>query len=171
MGTVPTPADPAASSVLPSSSTHSWYQTHQFLLTPPACRVITNAAQTLVANVPLSILFGAKTLDNVQSGDSPMHSTTTNTDRIYIRTAGRYDVVGLAQFSSATGAISVDIFKNGVNVSQVAMPGPGGQASISIDDTIQCSAGDYLTLVVSNSVAGTINTTWPCVMYAKWVSI
>ena len=171
MGTVPVPALHSASTVLTTAETTSWYNAITFALKPPACRAYSNAIQSWGAGASYVVLFGAESFDNVQAGDTEMHSTSANTDRVTVRTAGRYDVTAIAQFSSASSSSSIAILKNGVNVSinsQAATT--AAQSSIALTDSFQCAIGDYFQLQITTVAAGSIAAIWPCSLYVKWVS-
>jgi hypothetical protein len=170
MGTVPTPSDPAAGVVLTSTMTHSWAQTLAFLLQPPACRVLTNAATATTAGVQLIVPFAAETLDVVQASDTPMHSTTTNNDKVYIRTPGRYDISLDAFVSGAAGGLNAVVLKNGTQVTGEAQWLTGNDRSATLTDTLQCAVGDYLQVGITTPSAASLSTSWPVIFYVKWVS-
>ncbi|MBI4900892.1 MAG: hypothetical protein HY829_10495 [Actinobacteria bacterium] len=170
MGTVPTPADPPASTGLTSAQTHTWQQTLAFLLKPPACRVLTNAATPTSAGVQLIVPFAAETVDNVQSGDTAMHSTSTNNDKVFIRTAGRYDIALNAFVAGAAGGLNAVVLKNGVQVTGEAQWLTGNDRSATLTDTILCAVGDYLQVGITTPSAAALSTSWPVIFYVKWVS-
>lgn len=170
MGTVPTPLDPGASTAATSTQAHSWYLTQQFLLKPPACRVLSNAATATAAGVQLIVPFAAETVDNVQALDSPMHSTTTNNDKVFIRTAGRYDIALNAFVAGAAGGLNAVVLKNGVQVTGEAQWLTGNDRSATLTDTLQCAVGDYLQVGITTPNAAALSTSWPVIFYVKWVS-
>lgn len=169
MGTVPTPIRPGASTAATSAQPGSWCDAIIFALKPPACRAITNALINITASTNTVIPFGSDTLDQVQSGDAEMHSTSTNTSRITIRTAGVYAVHGQVQLST-TGSGSIAIQKNGVTVSTIAVASISGQTSIPISDLVPCTVGDYIELMVSTTAASSITTAWPTWINVHWMS-
>ena len=132
--------------------------------TPPACRANTNAILTTTAGVAYPIPFGEDTLKT----DVTMHSTTVNPERVYVRTAGRYDVVTLTQYATASSS-SVALQKNGVTFIQAATP-VTAQSAVTLVDTVDCVAGDYLTVLLTTTAAGTISNIWPCSLYVHRVS-
>lgn len=170
MGTVPVPALHSASTVLTTAETTSWYNAITFALKPPACRAISNALQAVAASTNVTVVFGGETFDQVQTGDTEMHSTSTNPERITIRTAGRYDVSYRAAVAT-TGTLATLVFKNGVATDIGGTTNAsGGQALVAVTDSLVCAIGDYLTLVVFSTVAGSITVANPSSMYVKWVS-
>lgn len=171
MGTVPSPITPGSGTAATSDQAKSWADAITFALKPPACRAYSNAVQSWGAGASYVVLFGAESFDNVQTGDTEMHSTSTNTDRITIRTAGRYDLVGIAQYVSASTSSSVAILKNGVQVAVIGNTATTAvQASLTITDSFQCAIGNYFQLQITTTAAGSISAAWPCSLYLKWVS-
>ena len=172
MGTVPTPADPAAGTVLTSTETHTWQQTQAFLLQPPSCRVSITAS-TAFASGTNPIVWTSKQWDIVQAGDSAMQSSSTNPERITIRTAGRYRVHGMVALSAAAAifAVNISIYKNTTSVADhwlgVATNTP---YTAVVEDEVQCSVGDYLTIQVNTTADLNIRGDIECHMVATWVS-
>lgn len=172
MGTVPTPLDPGAGTVLTSTQTNSWYRTQQLLLRPPSCRVHLTA-NTSFASGTNPIVWTVEDWDIYMTGDTEQHSTSTSPERITIRTAGRYRVQSMVALSAATAifAVTVSVYKN--TTAQVA--GWVGVAvntpyTVTIDDEIQCVAGDYLTVQVNTTAETNIRGDIQCHMVATWVS-
>ncbi len=81
----------------------------EFFIDPPACAVYNSTTQALSSSTQTALNANSETFDN----DS-MHSTSTNTSRITIQTAGRYLLSGTILFQAhASGARSVGFYVNG----------------------------------------------------------
>lgn len=171
MGTVPTPARPGAGTVLLSAETDSWADALVFALKPPACRAYNNAVQNIPASTASTIIYGAEEFDQVQAGDAGMHSTSVNTDRITIPTAGRYDIV--AVISATMGLWNAQVYKSGVGIPTAFGAGSfgGQQDTATIIDSVQCAIGDYIQVLLAlGATPATIGTSYPSSLYVKWVS-
>lgn len=138
----------------------------------PRCGVVANAAQSIATSPTVFVLFtawNAETFDIVQSGDSPMHDTVTNPERIFIRTTGKYQISGQVTFdANATGFRSLMLRANSggspaggttlYSTSQGA--GASGRTSVPISPVVTpLSAGDYIEVfVLQNSGAALLTT-------------
>lgn len=69
----------------------------EFLIDPPAASVYNSSSQTVAANTLTVLTADSESFDN----DS-MHSTSTNTSRLTIQTAGRYLFVATVIFATGT---------------------------------------------------------------------
>lgn len=171
MGTVPTPIRPGAATPATSAQAQSWADALVLLLKPPSCRV--SLSTDVSATVAIQATWDAEQWDIVQTGDTEMHSTSTNPARITIRTAGRYRVHGMACLSTgAAASVQVGVLKNGSYVAPVTLTMATGQTyEVTYSDEIQCAVGDYLNLYLTTS-AGTLTLlgTKQCFMVATWVS-
>jgi hypothetical protein len=119
-----------------------------FLANPPACRVRRTTDQTgIVTATRTSILFDAERYDT-----DTMHSTSTNTDRITINTAGLYIVTGTVTFTNtnATGYRLVDIELNGTTI--IAEQSVGMRTDnyivMNVTTMYKFAAADFVKLVV-----------------------
>lgn len=172
MGTVPTPVLPGSGTAAASSQPTSWCNVMNFLLQPPSCRVRMTTS-TAFASGTNPILWNAEDWDIVQSGDSPMHDTSTNTDKMYIRTPGRYRVQAIVSLSAAAAifAVNIALYKNATqydtNWLGVATNTP---YTAVIADEVQCATGDYLTIQVNTTAALDIRGDIQCSFVATWVS-
>jgi len=75
-----------------------------FQLNPPEAMCTNTAGTSIPNNSETVVPMAGETVDTGPSWDGAMHSTSTNTSRITITTAGRYDIDGLIAFAAnATG--------------------------------------------------------------------
>lgn len=172
MGTVPTPALHSASTALVVAETTSWYNTMAFLLKPPACQVLTNADVALTAGVRANIPFAAEGYDYVMAGDTEQHSTSTNNERIYARTAGRYQVnADIAITPASNSVVTVWLVKNGTDVMNWAWnPIVAGVMRIEVEAEIQKAVGDYIHFSIQSSAGATLQAVHPTRVNTRWVS-
>lgn len=92
------PADPSDGAVAPASWGDEVRDGLNFLANPPTCIVWRNSAQSLASGTGTNILWNIEHVDT----DS-MHSTTVNTERITINTAGVYQIdAGIYFFTNST---------------------------------------------------------------------
>lgn len=170
MGTIPTISTFTAGAVLTATQLNTMKAASDFwALTPRA--YVYQSAVTSIANSAASwtlLPMQAEVFDIVQSGDSPMHDTTTDPSRIYIRTTGKYEINGQVQFvTNATGYRAVQVRLNSAGSSS-----GGSQISLTYVDassTTVCSvpipttevsltAGDYVELFAQQNSGGALNT-------------
>jgi hypothetical protein len=175
MGTVPSPARPLAGVALAQASTDTWWSALNFLLQPPSCRVALTTAVAGWAVATAPIVWNSETWDIVQSGDTEMHSMSTDPERITIRTAGRYRVHGMvALFSSSVIGLQIQVFKNTTAAGPNAWEGIVTTATAytaTFTDEIVCAVGDYLTVQVTPTATGlTVSGPIDVHMVATWVS-
>jgi hypothetical protein len=101
MGTIPTIATAVAGTVATAAYMNSVKAASDFwALTPRA--YVYQSSVTSVANSAATwtlLPMQAEVFDIVQSGDSPMHDTTTDPSRIYVRTTGKYEINGQVQIA------------------------------------------------------------------------
>lgn len=123
---------------------------------PPACRVRHNANQTLTTGVDLTILFNTEELDTTGN----MHSTSVDTSKIVVPTAGLYHITGTVEIgSSAAGSKRyVYIQVNGTTVIAItSMPFSAGAVSWgNVSTTKKLAAGDYLQLKAHQDSGGNL---------------
>ena len=116
----------------------------EFLIDPPACSVYNTLAQTR----PTGTTFFAL-LANIENYDNDsMHSTSTNTSRITIQTAGRYEVGCAVAFDADSSNLNrtVIITVNALQDYTVGLvdAATGNSTGISGSRTLVLSAGDYV---------------------------
>ena len=99
MGTIPATPTFTTSTVLSAADLNSVCDAIDFWADPPRCNVYRATTQSVSSGSYDLITWDAEDLDKVQSGDSPMHDLSTNPGRVYIRTAGRYQIDGQVTWS------------------------------------------------------------------------
>ena len=137
---------------------------------PPMCKATKSAVQSIPAATATVITLQTEDYDT----DS-MHSTTTNTSRITIGTAGVYTVTGFILSAASVAAYNyLYIYKNGTslpaNTGIVAGTKDGANAIISqITVTLSLAAADYVELAFYHNNAGAINVSADCWLSAHFV--
>ena len=138
-------------------------------LTPRA--YVYQSSVTSVANSAASwtlLPMQAEVFDIVQSGDSPMHDTTTDPSRVYIRTTGKYEINGQVQIVlNSVGYRSAQVRLN------AAGSGTGGtQLALNVVDAssaalvslpiptveVSLTEGDYVEAFAQQNSGGALNT-------------
>lgn len=170
MGVIPTIATAIAGTVATAAYLNSVKAANDFwALTPRA--YVYQSSVTSVANSAASwtlLPMQAEVFDIVQSGDSPMHDTTTDPSRVYIRTTGKYEINGQVQIVlNSVGYRSAQVRLN------AAGSGSGGtQLALNVVDAssaalvslpiptveVALSAGDYVELFAQQNSGGALNT-------------
>ena len=170
MGTIPTIATAVAGTVATAAYMNSIKAANDFwALTPRA--YVYQSSVTSVANSAATwtlLPMQAEVFDIVQSGDSPMHDTTTDPSRVYIRTTGKYEINGQVQIvTNATGYRAVSVRLN------AAGSGSGGtllaQTNVDASSTtvvsvplpaieVDLSVGDYIEAFGQQNSGGALNT-------------
>lgn len=170
MGTIPTFPTFTAGEIPTAAKLTSIKTAGDFWGLTPRAGVHSNTGQSIANNV--YVLFTAwdgEAFDVVQSGDTEMHSTTTNPERVYIRTAGRYQISGQVTFEpNATGIRGLQVRLNSAgNVASgttMYVTNQGtlstGRTSVPIAPIIRpFVAGDYLEVFVTQNSGGALLTT------------
>lgn len=142
-----------------------------WLSAPPRCRVYATAAQSIPNSSITAVLFPIETYDSTGT----MHSTTSNTSRLYSTVAGLFAVNMSATFNAnSTGVRQIVLYKNGaqlansVNVSQAAN---GSTFTLTAYDEVQMSTSDYLECWVVQTSGAALNiNTIPSFMSIRWVA-
>lgn len=151
MGTIPTISTFTAGQVLTAADMNEVKAAVDFWALTPRCMATETAGQSIPNNSDTVVSFPGEVYDVVQSGDSPMHDNTTNNSRVYIRTAGKYSLIGSVSFSSdATGIRRITIRKNGATtlVQTTSTPVSGASTTIQVGPIIlDLVAGDYVELL------------------------
>ena len=169
MGTIPTIATAVAGTVATAAYMNSIKAASDFwALTPRA--YVYQSSVTSVANSAASwtlLPFQAEVFDIVQSGDSPMHDTTTDPSRIYIRTTGKYEINGQVQIvlnsvgyraaqvrlnAAGSGSGGTQLALNIVDASSAAL------VSLPIPTVeVDLSVGDYIEAFARQNSGGALN--------------
>lgn len=125
-------------------------------LSRKACRATSFSAQS-IPNLTLTSL--AYTLEDYDTDN--IFNIGTSTTNFVIQTAGIYLMVGTVRFSTnATGDRQVLVAKNGVPITQgqETIGVTGVQTQITVSEIDKCAVSDVLTLRVSQTSGGALNT-------------
>ena len=170
MGVIPTIATATAGTVATAAYMNSIKAANDFwALTPRA--YVYQSSVTSVANSAATwtlLPWQAEVFDIVQSGDSPMHDNTTNPSRIYIRTAGKYEINGQVQIvlnsvgyraaqvrlnAAGSGSGGTQLALNVVDASSAAL------VSLPIPTVeVALTAGDYVEAFAQQNSGTALNT-------------
>lgn len=146
-----------------------------FLANPPACRVRRTTAQSINNNTETAITFDAERYDT-----DGMHSTSSNTSRITINTAGIYTIGATLELAAATDYSRwyVTIKLNATTylaLWQDQDPGTAnGGRNVTITTDYKFAAADYVELYVlqQNGAAAARNINSSAAFspefYARW---
>lgn len=130
----------------------------EFLIDPPAASVFNSAAVSVASSVTLAALSA----DSENYDNNAMHSTSVNTSRITIQTAGRYEVGTVLSFAAnATGNRATAFRVNGVTDYTVDLRGGFGTNTntISGSRTLVLAAADYVEVFTWQNSGGALNIT------------
>lgn len=123
--------------------------------TPVVASVYSSGALTLETGVALNLLWNSEALDT-----ATLHSTSTNTDRFTIITAGYYRLVASIQVQagSAAGDIALRLRKNGANIRIVYTPViASDNTSLYINEVVLAAAADYYDLQMHQTSGQAMN--------------
>lgn len=132
----------------------------EFFRDPPACVAFHNTTQALTNNVFAFLLANSETFDN----DS-MHSTVSNTGRLTIQTAGRYDITTTLEFAQPVlgpGNRFADFRVNGTTIHRCALvaAAAGNVTIVTGQRKLVLNAGDYVEVrAAHDSGDATLNVT------------
>lgn len=150
--------NPTAGQVPPASWGDQIRDNFEFLIDPPACSVYHSTTASVSDATTTSLNANSEYFDN----DS-MHSTSTNTSRITIQTAGRYLFFATVQFAADTdGVRNVKFRINGSTEYEcVQVPAVSAVNSIVLTATraFVCSASDYVETRVYHTAGNALNVT------------
>lgn len=144
-----------------------------FLYGAPRCRVYKTTNFATATATAAAVTFNAERYDN----DS-MHSTSSNTSRITMTTAGVYLVGACIEWTgNATGAREAAIRLNGSTVLASDLVPLTGSAGASCIQVVQCvyafSAADYVEVRVTQSSGGALDVVasgaYSPEMWAQWL--
>jgi hypothetical protein len=143
MGTVPTPATVATGNFLTSALWNAQVRDpNNFLFGVPVFRGFQNAAQSFASSSSYAPIL----LDSESFDPEGGHSTTTNTSRFTVQTAGYYYVSVFASFlGSATGGRAIAVSVNGTaTVQSQQAPPPSNSWSGGTNWLGYLNVGDYV---------------------------
>ena len=123
-----------------------------YLANPPACRVYRSGTQSIPNTTRTAVTFDSERYDT-----NNMHSTSVNTNRITVNTAGLYMISGHVGFSTSTVGFRIAyIIVNGTL--QIAIQSTNvrtdGFLDMSVATTWKAAVNDYFTLEVYQSSGG-----------------
>lgn len=136
--------NPATGTVAPATWGDVIRDDLEFLIDPPTCSVFDAGGQTVTNDTITSLSADSENFDN-----DAMHSTVTNTGRITVQTAGRYEFYARVNFQANSTAAKrrvIQLRKNGTTtftVMSVPNVEDGNSQTISgaLKDTM--GVGDY----------------------------
>lgn len=131
-----------------------------YLLAPVRFKGYASTTQTIVSGAtPIAL-----SLDTEMYDSDGGHSTTTNTSRYTVQTAGLYHVTGGLTFltASATGTRTAVVMLNGANVvgSMVQAAGsPSNGTGVQTSTDVQAAVGDYIEIGAWQNSGASMTTT------------
>ena len=169
MGTIPTITTFTAGQTLTAANLNAIKSTVDFwALTPRAYAWQSTTVSTTTSTSTL-MPFQSEVFDVVQSGDSPMHDTSTNNSRIVVRTPGKYTITGQVTFdNNGTGVRQAFIRLNAAGAAgggtQVTLANAPALTAVPTSVplaivTIPLVAGDYVELFGWQNSGGALGTT------------
>lgn len=147
----------AAGQPLSAATVQQIRDNEEFLIDPPACSVYNSTTQSLTSAVVTTLTANSEFFDN----DS-MHSTSSNTSRITVQTAGRYLFIAATEFASnATGTRSTLFHKNATtDYNAMHVPAASGVTTNLIAvRAVVMAAGDYMEVRGFQSSGGALDIT------------
>lgn len=125
------------------------------LLVPPMCRVYANASQTIGNGADTAVTWDQEHVDT-----DGMHSTSVNTSRITMATAGVYLVTAAVAWDiNGTGYRYLNIRHNGSQkIGMTDAPAAAGDYILQTASAIYSfSVGEYVEAVVYQNSGGNVN--------------
>ena len=123
--------------------------------TPVVALVYASGALTLADSTALILLWNSETLDT-----ATLHSTSTDTGRFTIITAGYYRLVASIQVEAGSAAadIALRLRKNGVNIRIVNTPViASDNTTLYINEVVLAAAADYYDLQMHQTSGQAMN--------------
>lgn len=150
--------NPSAGGIPPASWGDQIRDNLEFLIDPPACSVYRNAVQVVSTSSSEVLLANSEIFDNAS-----MHSTSSNTGRITMTTAGRYLLFGRVRFEAdADGHRRVDIRKNGTTSTTLFnLPANSAVSDVVItfSTAVVAALSDYWEVIVVHTAGNDIDVT------------
>lgn len=131
------------------------------IVRPPAVKLVAQAVQALSSGVNTALTFGAGSEEYDYPG---LHDVATNTSRITVTKAGRWEFKGTVQIANTTAvtSMSATIGKNGAMVQpafgRIRHSGAGSTVAASVVTVIEMAVGDYAELYGVQSSGVSLNT-------------
>lgn len=134
----------------------------------PACRLTKSSAQSThaTANTDTAIAW------NVETFDTGMHSTASNTSRVTATVPGRYLFNGRGRLNTTSATGQVQLAKNGSAISESSDYALGNATQApypNIVDVIELDAGDYVELWVRSNASSVGLIVGNCSLSAFWI--
>jgi len=126
-----------------------------FVASPPQCSVQAAVSQSVPTGTHTSLIAPTENFDN-----DAMHSTVTNTSRITITTAGRYQVMATLVFgANATGIRILSFFVDATTrYEMVAVsPNTGANTTLSGSRSLTFTAGQFVEVQGFHSAGANID--------------
>lgn len=164
MGTIPTTPSFTAGEKLTAAKLEQVCDAVDFWALTPRCYAYRSVVQSISTATYTAVDLDAEVYDIVQSGDTASHSTSTDPSRIYVRTAGKYEIAGQVMFNAnATGARIAQVRLNGVGTvlsesSQQAITTVGIDTGVPFPTVeLALTAGDYIELFAYQGSGGNLD--------------
>ena len=134
MGTIPTITTFTAGATLTAANLNAIKAAVDFWALTPRALATDTSGFSVPNNSDTVVPLPGETYDIVQSGDTPMHDTSTNNSRVVIRTSGKYSILGALSFANnASGSPRrIKIRKNGVTPLQEITVAPNASFSTMV---------------------------------------
>jgi len=110
-----------------------------------------------------------------------MHSTSSNTQRVTINTAGLYRIVANGNWAvNATGTRMLQVRKNSADsnvggtqlfVRRMAAATAGGSSALNVSFEVRLAANDYLELFTFQDSGGTLDVNANTGMLVRWIAL
>jgi hypothetical protein len=155
--------NPTTGTVIPASWGDTVRDCLEFLIDPPSCSVSASGAQSVGTGADTAL-----TADTEQYDNDSMHSTSSNTSRITITTAGRYLFTANVSYASSASTRVLTRFKHtlagGATSTTYACDsraaiGGATPDQVSITRSFVMAAGDWMEVLVNQDSGGNLNVT------------
>lgn len=133
----------------------------QDIIRPPAVRLVQQASQSLASAVNTALTWAA---GSEEYDTHNLHDVSTNNTRVTIAKTGRYQAYFCGNMASTTtvSVLTATIAKNGAVVQPLPRTKPNTATSTTLSAqvlaTIECTAGDYLEAMLSQTSGGAVST-------------
>lgn len=150
--------NPATGTIAPASWGDQVRDNLEFLIDPPYCSVFNSAVQNIANNTNVALTANSENFDN-----NAMHSTVSNTSRMTIQTAGRYQFISTVAFASNGTGLRQILFRidgttfitPSVQITAVT----GSVTSPLLVANIALNAAQYVECMVRQTSGGALDVT------------
>lgn len=146
-----------AGDVLTAAAMQQVRANEEFFVDPPACSIFNSAAQSVANNTLTAMTADSELFDN----DS-MHSTSVNTSRQAIQTAGRYLLVATLSFAGDIDGPRYGSFRVNGTTSYDGLGIPSGVTNtlvVTSTRAIVLAAGDWVEAMCLHVAGAALNVT------------